>query len=159
MDQKQISNSQKNSRSSSKYGGSERYDSQRRDQNPLLINSGPKAYYPLSYQASLDPPEYIDRFNIVTKFAFATSCGFQPNNPNKRNQDSYILKPNMMDQLGLHFFSVCDGHGVDGHEVSKYVRDNLPSKSYYPYFIQTQYSLIERLQTLFSRSSTLYETE
>jgi len=34
----------------------------------------------------------------------------------------------MLDQLGLHFFSVCDGHGVHGELVSGYVRDNLPSK-------------------------------
>lgn len=32
----------------------------------------------------------------------------------------------MLGQLGLHFFSVCDGHGVNGHHVSAYIKENLP---------------------------------
>lgn len=69
-----------------------------------------------------------ERFNCITKFAYATSVGHQPGNPHKQNQDSYILVPNMLNQLGLHFFSVCDGHGMHGHHVSQYLKDKLPSK-------------------------------
>ena len=29
---------------------------------------------------------------------------------------------------GLHFFSVCDGHGVNGHHVSNFLREKLPGK-------------------------------
>ena len=36
-----------------------------------------------------------ERFNAITKFAFATSCGHQPGNPYKVNQDTYTLTPNM----------------------------------------------------------------
>jgi len=36
-----------------------------------------------------------ERFNAITKFAFATSCGHQPGNPYKVNQDTYTLAPNM----------------------------------------------------------------
>lgn len=35
--------------------------------------------------------ETTERFNIITKFAFATSVGHQPNNPYKQNQDAYII--------------------------------------------------------------------
>jgi serine/threonine protein phosphatase PrpC len=27
---------------------------------------------------------------------------------------------------GLYFFGVCDGHGVNGHHVSDFVKKNLP---------------------------------
>lgn len=69
-----------------------------------------------------------ERFNCITKFAYATSVGHQPGNPHKQNQDSYILVPNMLNQLGLHFFSVCDGHGMHGHHVSQYLKEKLPCK-------------------------------
>lgn len=69
-----------------------------------------------------------ERFNCITKFAFATSVGHQPGNPYKQNQDSYILVPNMLGQLGLHLFSVCDGHGLNGHHVSQYIKERLPRK-------------------------------
>ena len=32
----------------------------------------------------------------------------------------------MLGQLGLHFFSVCDGHGMNGHLVSNYIKESLP---------------------------------
>lgn len=33
----------------------------------------------------------------------------------------------MLGQLGLHFFSVCDGHGLNGHHVSAYIKEKLPA--------------------------------
>lgn len=65
---------------------------------------------------------------MITKFAFATTVGFIPGNPYKQNQDSFILAPNLSQVQGLHFFAVCDGHGLNGHYVSNYIRDKLPSK-------------------------------
>ena len=32
--------------------------------------------------------------NIVTKYAFATRVGYMPGNPNKQNQDAFVLHPN-----------------------------------------------------------------
>ncbi len=29
--------------------------------------------------------------------------------------------------MGYHFFAVCDGHGVNGHIVSSYIKNALPS--------------------------------
>ena len=49
--------------------------------------------------------------NCVRKFAFATRVGFHPHNPNKVNQDSYILAPNVQGLPALHIFGICDGHG------------------------------------------------
>lgn len=63
--------------------------------------------------------------NCVTKFSFATKTGFSPKNPNKVNQDSYLVLPHLGEYRRTHFFSVCDGHGVFGKEVSEFVKTRL----------------------------------
>lgn len=64
--------------------------------------------------------------NVVKKFAFATRVGYQPDNPNKVNQDSFILAPNIKEKSALHMFGVCDGHGTAGREVSNFVKYAMP---------------------------------
>lgn len=64
------------------------------------------------------------RFNCITKFAFATSTGHSSTHPNKPNQDVYIIEPNLKGHLGLHVFGICDGHGFDGHKVSEFIKLN-----------------------------------
>ena len=48
--------------------------------------------------------------------------GYQPHNPGKTNQDSFILAPNLMQLSSLHLFGVCDGHGTNGHFVSAFIK-------------------------------------
>lgn len=38
-------------------------------------------------------------------------------NPNKTNQDSYLINSNQAE--GTHLFAVADGHGGQGHLVSQ----------------------------------------
>jgi hypothetical protein len=64
--------------------------------------------------------------NCVRKFAFATRVGYHPNNPNKVNQDAYILAPNIQSLPSFHLFGICDGHGQFGREVSHFVKVALP---------------------------------
>lgn len=66
--------------------------------------------------------------NCVSKFAFATKTGFSPSNPYKTNQDSFLAMPHLGEYRRTHFFSVCDGHGVFGKEVSDYVKTQLGQK-------------------------------
>ena len=73
-------------------------------------------------------PTTCERFNCITKFAYATSAGYNPNNLRKVNQDSYILLPNIMGKLGMHFFGVCDGHGSVGPHVSQYIKQEMPHR-------------------------------
>ena len=70
---------------------------------------------------------YIKK-NVITKYAFATRVGYIPNNPNKVNQDSYILVPGIQGpEVGYkHFFGVCDGHGSNGHHASGLIKEQLP---------------------------------
>ena len=70
-------------------------------------------------------PQLIER-NVITKYAFATRVGFIPNNPNKVNQDSFILSPNLNGCNFRHYFGVCDGHGQMGKEASHFIKLRLP---------------------------------
>jgi len=47
-------------------------------------------------------------------------------NPYKQNQDVYITNPHIMQLRHCHFFSVCDGHGHYGHDVSGLLKFRLP---------------------------------
>jgi len=63
---------------------------------------------------------------MVTKFSFATKGGIAAHNPYKVNQDAYITSPHMLGLRHSHFFSVCDGHGSNGREVSSLLKHRLP---------------------------------
>ena len=64
--------------------------------------------------------------NVVTKFSFATKGGIAAHNPYKTNQDAYITQPHILGLKHCHFFSVCDGHGKNGREVSGLLKHRLP---------------------------------
>lgn len=44
----------------------------------------------------------------------------------KVNQDSYTFNPKIIEELGMNFFGVFDGHGTNGHLVSSTVKKKLP---------------------------------
>eukprot|EP00347_Sterkiella_histriomuscorum_P003649 403363481 len=73
----------------------------------------------------IEKPPQDERYNVITKFAFATTVGFMPGNPHKQNQDSFTLSPNLGGVQGLHYFVVADGHGVNGHHVSGYIKEKI----------------------------------
>lgn len=74
-------------------------------------------------QQSVQPRQASKKFdNCVTKFAFATKTGYSPKNPNKTNQDSFLVLPHLGEYRRTHFFAVADGHGVNGKLVSEYVK-------------------------------------
>lgn len=64
--------------------------------------------------------------NVVTKFSFATKGGIAAHNPYKVNQDAYLTNPHMLNLRHCHFFSVCDGHGHNGQDVSGLLKHRLP---------------------------------
>lgn len=47
----------------------------------------------------------------------------------KINQDAFFAFPNFLGNKDSHLFGVCDGHGSQGHLVSNFVKQTLPSKS------------------------------
>jgi hypothetical protein len=53
----------------------------------------------------------VIRNNVITRFAYSTREGFSVHNANKKNQDNFILSPNICQAFHQHLFGVCDGHG------------------------------------------------
>lgn len=47
----------------------------------------------------------------------------------KTNQDAYIIYPNFVGNKNFYLFAVCDGHGLNGHHASGFVKQNLPSNN------------------------------
>lgn len=57
---------------------------------------------------------------------FLSRKGFVPYSKKKTNQDRYVLKYGVGDEENLCMFGVMDGHGEFGHDVSEFVKQNLP---------------------------------
>ena len=54
----------------------------------------------------------------MRKFAFATRLGVSK----RTHNDSFILIPNLQQKSALHFFAVCEGHGVNGSQAQNFVK-------------------------------------
>lgn len=70
--------------------------------------------------------EHSQVLQVVKKFTHRTATGYLPSNPNKVNQDAFIEIAHVNMHLDSYFFSVCDGHGSHGHEVSGFIKKRLP---------------------------------
>lgn len=73
------------------------------------------------HQMSLDKRK---EKNSIQKFACRSHTGFMPGNPNKVNQDSFILNTEL--NFDTCLFAVADGHGVNGEHVSGYIKNRFP---------------------------------
>ncbi|KAL4481939.1 hypothetical protein ABPG74_008028 [Tetrahymena malaccensis] len=63
---------------------------------------------------------------IISSFFVKSKPGSLPNKPIKTNQDSYIVFPLFCNSKQKFIFSVCDGHGTNGHLVSQFIKKKLP---------------------------------
>ncbi|CAD8064336.1 unnamed protein product [Paramecium sonneborni] len=77
-------------------------------------------------QLSLNKKRLMARTWNGGQYAFKTKAGCQANKTSKTNQDSAIVLPNCLENLGYNMFGVCDGHGSNGHLVSQFIRQALP---------------------------------
>ena len=55
-----------------------------------------------------------------------THVGFDGEEPKENNQDNFFIYKNFADHKDYIYMSVCDGHGVEGHFVSDFIKDVLP---------------------------------
>lgn len=65
-------------------------------------------------------------FNYVSSYGFRTQTGMMRGTSKKHNQDGYIMIPDFSDTKGQYLFGVFDGHGVNGHHVSEFIKAALP---------------------------------
>ncbi|OMJ90244.1 hypothetical protein SteCoe_7447 [Stentor coeruleus] len=80
--------------------------------------------------------DFKKEHNYIQKYAYRTNTGFIPGNPNKVNQDSFIINIDM--NFNTCLFAVADGHGINGEYVSGYIKDRYPIiLSSNPYFLSS----------------------
>lgn len=53
-------------------------------------------------------------------------AGYQGPGLKKNNQDNYFHYKNFLGDRGQMYLGVCDGHGINGHDVSLFLRNTLP---------------------------------
>lgn len=93
---------------------------------PKSLTNTTRGMATTSHLRTLSDMPASDALNVVSKCGFKTRTGSIMNQPKKNNQDAYIIAPNLGGVRGRYIFGVCDGHGVNGHDVSAYVKQKLP---------------------------------
>jgi len=72
----------------------------------------------------------IKKSNKITKkiYKIESLCQVGYSGPGmvKYNQDNFFIYKNLNDESNVLFIGVCDGHGMFGHDVSKYLITHLP---------------------------------
>lgn len=60
--------------------------------------------------------------DVIAKFSSSTQKGYIPGKPDKQNQDAAFHHKNFGNIRNNWFFTVCDGHGQNGHFASDHAR-------------------------------------
>ena len=69
----------------------------------------------------------IARFSVKS-YNGMTRPGKDASGSTKTNQDAYVCKENINNIQDFNIFGVSDGHGPDGHFVSEFVSEFIPSQ-------------------------------
>lgn len=64
----------------------------------------------------------------INKVYEISRIGYQGPGVKKHNQDNYFIFENFLNNPDSIYLAVCDGHGINGHDVSKFLRENLPNE-------------------------------
>ena len=72
-----------------------------------------------------DQVEYLSSGRRV-RWATASQRGYYPDEHDKLNQDATKVHFGIANQGSMHWFSVFDGHGPEGHKCSKYATEQIP---------------------------------
>jgi len=59
--------------------------------------------------------------DLIEKIAYKTRTGFIPQ-MRKTNQDSYLIQKDFSGMKNIWMLGVMDGHGVNGHLASQFVK-------------------------------------
>ena len=69
------------------------------------------------------PKKVLKKIRDIYEF---THVGFDGEEPKENNQDNFFIYKNFAENKDYIYMSVCDGHGVEGHFVSDFIKDVLP---------------------------------
>ena len=92
----------------------------------------------------------IDDYYFKIYWGAKSQAGKNSNGKIKINQDSFKVCQNINNINNFNIFILCDGHGKDGHHVSKFVSENIVSRI-------TNHRLISSLKDLNQIYKTLIE--
>lgn len=67
--------------------------------------------------------EKENNYEYILRYSTRTLKGFMSSKPSKVNQDNYLIYPHIGRKAFSHFFTVCDGHGSNGHLVSSLIKN------------------------------------
>lgn len=84
--------------------------------------------FDLELRLSIEPEGIISLpEGRCVRWATASQRGYYPFEPDKPNQDASKSQVGIANGGNLHWFSVSDGHGPDGHKCAEYAAENVPS--------------------------------
>jgi serine/threonine protein phosphatase PrpC len=90
---------------------------------------------------SIHAKEKSKVINVISKYAYRSNTGYMPGNPDKVNQDIFIIKLNL--NFNYSLFSIADGHGINGEHVSNYIKTKYPALiSNNPFLLSNPYKAI-----------------
>ncbi|CAI9118648.1 OLC1v1020244C1 [Oldenlandia corymbosa var. corymbosa] len=67
----------------------------------------------------------VPSHKLRLEYSVLSQRGYYPEAPDKENQDSYCIKTQLQGNPNVHFFGVFDGHGLNGTQCSKFVKNRL----------------------------------
>ena len=126
-----------------------------RNYNPFLFSTISKKY---SQEQQIRPCDiinlktnnYVKNYGIISQKGKHKVIGIETEDV---NQDIVFINPTFLLIKNLYFFGVCDGHGINGHYVSSYIKHILPA---YLNYIEIDNYISKKNKSLDSMLSSLY---
>ena len=97
--------------------------------DPLKQNEAQQSLKNSQEEKSPEKPEKLTKTKVTKKIRDIyeySHVGFDGEQPKENNQDNYFIYKNFADHKDYIYLSVCDGHGIEGHFVSDFIKDALP---------------------------------
>ena len=97
--------------------------------DPLKQNEAQESLKNSKEEKSPEKPEKPTKTKVTKKIRDIyeySHVGFDGEQPKENNQDNYFIYKNFADHKDYIYLSVCDGHGIEGHFVSDFIKDALP---------------------------------
>lgn len=96
--------------------------------NPLNETKTPPLENTPKATQNTEKSKSIENFSnkYIYKVYEISRIGYSGPNVKKFNQDNYFIFESFLDDPDSIYLSVCDGHGMYGHDVSKFLREVLP---------------------------------